>query len=142
MFGLFRRKPSSKDAALFCRNVAERASVDAVYAKGNYIGFLVRVDSDGASLAEHFKHPEGLAAIVQVINRRIADGHFDDAVRGIEMVAEVRELILGVGVVPLAIIGAIFKMQDGGLTAVLIVMVVVSLGTRIGGAYAASKAAP
>jgi hypothetical protein len=49
-------------------------------------------------------------------------------------------LVLGVGVVPLAIIGAIFKLDDGGMAMVLLVMVVVTLGARFGGAYAASKA--
>ena len=49
-------------------------------------------------------------------------------------------LFLGVGVVPLAIIGAIFKLDNGGLALVLFVMVVVTFGARFGGAYAASKA--
>ena len=49
-------------------------------------------------------------------------------------------LVFGVGVVPLAIIGAIFKLGDGGMALVLFVMVVVTLGARFGGAYAASKA--
>ena len=49
-------------------------------------------------------------------------------------------LILGVGVVPLAIIGAFFKLDNGGLALVLFVMLVVTLGARFGGAYAASKA--
>lgn len=49
-------------------------------------------------------------------------------------------LVLGVGVVPLAIIGAIFKLDNGGLALVLFVMVVVTFGARAGGAYAASKA--
>ena len=49
-------------------------------------------------------------------------------------------LVLGVGVVPLAIIGAIFKLDNGGLALVLFVMVVVTFGARFGGAYAASKA--
>ncbi len=48
-------------------------------------------------------------------------------------------LVLGVGVVPLAIIGAIFKLDNGGLALVLFVMVVVTFGARFGGAYAASK---
>ena len=49
-------------------------------------------------------------------------------------------LFLGLGVVPLAIIGAIFKLDNGGLALVLFVMVVVTFGARFGGAYAASKA--
>ena len=48
-------------------------------------------------------------------------------------------LVLGVGVVPLGIIGAIFKLDNGGLAMVLFVMVIVTLGARFGGAYAASK---
>jgi len=48
-------------------------------------------------------------------------------------------LVLGVGVVPLAIIGAIFKLDNGGLAAILFVMVVVTLLARFGGAYATSK---
>ena len=49
-------------------------------------------------------------------------------------------LFLGVGVVPLAIIGAIFKLDNGGLALVLVVMVAVTFGARFGGVYAASKA--
>lgn len=49
-------------------------------------------------------------------------------------------LVFGVGVVPLAIIGAIFKFDDGGMAMVLFVMAAVTLGARFGGAYAASKA--
>ena len=49
-------------------------------------------------------------------------------------------LIFGVGVVPLAIIGAIFKLHDGGLGAVLFFMVVITWLARFGGAYATSKA--
>ena len=48
--------------------------------------------------------------------------------------------IFGVGVVPLAIIGAFFKLEDGGLALVLLVMMVVALSARFGGFYAASKA--
>ena len=47
---------------------------------------------------------------------------------------------VGVGVVPLAIIGAIFKLDNGGLALVLVVMVAVTFGARFGGVYAASKA--
>jgi hypothetical protein len=49
-------------------------------------------------------------------------------------------LVFGISVVPLAIIGAIFKQHDGGLALVLFVMVLVTLASRLGGAYAASKA--
>lgn len=48
-------------------------------------------------------------------------------------------LVLGVGVVPLAIISAIFKLDNGGLAMVLFVMVLVTFGARFGGIYAASK---
>ena len=48
-------------------------------------------------------------------------------------------LVFGVGVVPLAIIGAIFKLDNWGLASVLFVMVIVTLAARFGGAYAASK---
>jgi hypothetical protein len=48
-------------------------------------------------------------------------------------------LVLGIGVVPLGIIGAIFKLDNGGLALVLFVMVVVTLGARFRGDYAASK---
>lgn len=51
-------------------------------------------------------------------------------------------LIFGIGVVPLAIIGAMFTLHDGGLALVLFVMAVVALGARFGGAYAASKVQP
>lgn len=46
---------------------------------------------------------------------------------------------LGMGVVPLAIIGALFKLDNGRLALVLFVMVVVTLGARLVGGYAASN---
>lgn len=48
-------------------------------------------------------------------------------------------LLLGVGVVPLAICGALFKLDSGGLAAVLLVMVITTFATRIGGAYLKSN---
>jgi hypothetical protein len=49
-------------------------------------------------------------------------------------------LVLGVSVVPLGIIGAIFRLGNGELALVLFVMVVATLGARFGGAYATFKA--
>ena len=49
-------------------------------------------------------------------------------------------LVFGVGVVPLAIIGAIFKLDNGGMAMVLFVMAAVTYGARFVGAYAAAKA--
>ena len=48
-------------------------------------------------------------------------------------------LILGIGVVPLGIIGAFFKLDSGPLAITLIVMVLVSLSARFAGVYAVSK---
>lgn len=48
-------------------------------------------------------------------------------------------LIAGVGVVPLAIIGAIFKLSDGGLALAIFLMVVITLAARFGGFYASAK---
>jgi hypothetical protein len=49
-------------------------------------------------------------------------------------------LVFGVGVVPLAIIGAIFKLENGGMAMALFGMAAVTLAARFGGAYASSKA--
>lgn len=49
-------------------------------------------------------------------------------------------LVFGVGVVPLAIIGSIFKLDNGGLAVMLFVMVVVTLAARFGAIYTEARA--
>jgi len=51
-------------------------------------------------------------------------------------------LLFGIGVVPLAIIGAIFKLQTGIIAVWLIVMAVITIGTRIAGHSLVSKYEP
>lgn len=90
MFGIF-KKPSV-DSISVCAALANSANIDVVLENGNYCAFLIRIDADGASIAEHFKHPGARSAFVGAIEKRISNRQFDDPSDGLDMVAEMREM--------------------------------------------------
>ncbi len=92
MFGLFSHEPSIKNSVSVCAALANCANIDVVLEKGNYSGFLIYIDADGASLADHFKHPDAQSAFIGVIEERISNLQFNDPSVAIEMVAEMREM--------------------------------------------------
>jgi hypothetical protein len=92
MFGFFRKKPSRNDSISLCALLAENANIDVVFENGNYSGFLIVIDADGASLADHFKYPEAQTAFIVAIEMRIKDRQFEDPSDGIDMVVEMREM--------------------------------------------------
>lgn len=93
MFGFFSRKPSKNDSVSLCASLAKNANIDVVLEKGNYSGFLIIIDADGSSLADHFiKYPEAQSAFITAIEERIENRQFEDPSVGIDMVIEMREM--------------------------------------------------
>lgn len=92
MFKFFRKRESREDSVHVCESLAREAIIDVALEAGNYAGFLVRIDADGASLAPHFQHPEARSAFVDGVEARIRTGQFKDPGDGMEIVAEGRRL--------------------------------------------------
>jgi hypothetical protein len=92
MFDWFGKRSSRQNSIRTCTALATDAQIDVVLEAGNYAGFLIRIDTDGGSLAVHFQHPEARSAFVGAVEERIRAGHFNDPGRGIDLVAEGREL--------------------------------------------------
>ncbi|MCK9381944.1 MAG: hypothetical protein M0P95_12900 [Sulfuritalea sp.] len=92
MFEFFTRKFSRNDSVSLCATLAKNASIDAVMESGNYCGFLIVIDADGASLAPHFKYPEARTAFISAVEGRLKNGEYQDPGDGLDMVMEMREL--------------------------------------------------
>lgn len=88
----FRKRPSPDESVRRCASLAREATIDVALDAGDYAGFLVRIDEDGASLAPHFQHPEARSAFVDCVDARIREGKFNDPGADIEIVAEGRRL--------------------------------------------------
>lgn len=92
MFGLFDKKSSVKESISFCASLAQRARIDVALEGGNYKVFIVTIDADAASLANHFKFSEARSAFVEDIEERIANRQYDDPCDGIDWLEKTREL--------------------------------------------------
>jgi hypothetical protein len=78
MFSLFSSKPSKQESVDYISKIANEARIEVAMVEGNYGGFLIFIDEDGASLGVHFKHPEVPAKFIKIIETRISSGQYDD----------------------------------------------------------------
>lgn len=77
MFGLFKSKPTEREAIAFAEKLANSAVIEAVIEQGRYIGFLIHIDQSGSSLAPHFVHEAARTLFVEIIEVLIEDGEFN-----------------------------------------------------------------
>lgn len=74
MFNFFSKKPSIQESITYCTKLATEARIDATLDNGNYIGFVIYLDTDKLFLVNHLNNQETYAAFVEVIEKRIRDG--------------------------------------------------------------------
>jgi hypothetical protein len=77
MFGLFKSKPTEREAIAFAEKLANGAVIEAVLEQGRYVGFLIHIDQSGSSLAPYFVHEAARSLFVEIVEILIQDGDFD-----------------------------------------------------------------
>ena len=73
---LNRQQPASAASVAFCNSLIRDADIVAIVEDGEYKGFLVKVDTDRASLSQHITHLKARAALFAAVEGRIADGEY------------------------------------------------------------------
>jgi hypothetical protein len=80
VFGFLKRKPSESESITYCKALGAAAVIEPVLEQGLHVGFLIRVDETGASLAPYFQYDAARSAFVHVVEDRVESNDFEQMV--------------------------------------------------------------